>query len=607
MKIHATIIVSTILVLAASAQRDQNDIDDFLNNDSKNGDDPDPTNVGNVCSDVRASNYVGDGNTLSATVDDSLCLYQIMSVEAGKWTSMPEYCAENGFDWNNDEMTDCYDAAPKHVPPHNRDFSVENCSDPRMCSNPLNIEVLNTMVELLSFTIGDDSLSASIVFAAKWKDPRLFSTLVRDVTEVWTPDFAVSATLTERDKLPLPVVSENRQILDQRIYMSPAYCTAEEAKIQVDGQDLGCCVSGDSCPGTLEQFASFVDCPSVDECWVQMSQRIDVEYRIGNGLDVSEFPFDNHDVELAMYMVNPFQSTDNEWWIQNQPVAPKVIYKDYMSDIPTTEGSMLYSLQNIDIAGWTLEYRLNEKNSTSLSYLMNNAQYDQVLARSHKYGVGGLTVNLTFNRWSSIVSRYNLFPMALIGVMCALTLLIDDDAIEQISVRVGFGALAIFVALEPRSLQLISVAGSEKQITIVDEVSILTICLGGMVMFCALLSYSWWRYLDADTNKEWTCWKVRSMDRFNGITLCLVYIYIFVLLIVIPQSTTGSIIWAIVAAIVGLILWFVCMMYVYKWASKARITPMSTEETDSKTNCLPRGTMSESQAYRSAFASLSRL
>ncbi|KNC83845.1 hypothetical protein SARC_03927 [Sphaeroforma arctica JP610] len=593
---------------AATAQREFQDIQDVM--EEGGGGDADPETVGNVCSDPRASNYIGDGNTLSEDVDDSVCLHQIMSVEPGVWTSMPEYCVGNGFDWNNDEMTDCYDAAPRWVPPFDRDFSVANCTDPRDCTNPLEVHVVSAMVEVLKFEISEDTFTVSMVYAAKWKDPRLFYSLVRDIEAVWRPEFGMSATMTDRDLLPLPVISIEKLILDQRIYVSPPQCNAQDADLQANGQDVGCCNPGEECAGSLEEFASFVDCPSFDECWVQASQRIDATYRIGSGLDVADFPFDSHNVELALYLVNPFRSTDPDWWVEHRPTPPVVKFNDYQSNIPTTEGSLKYSIDRMDLSGWGMASTTSEKNSTALSYLMKSGQYQDVLARSHKYGVQAVTANINFSRWSAIVSRYNLFPMALIGIMTALTLIIDDDAVTQVSVRVGFGALAIFVSLEPRSLNLIAIAGSEKQITVVDAVSILTICLGGCVMIHAILSYCYWRHLDADPYKEWTCWKVRCMDRVVGLTLTLLYLYLFVLLVIIPQSTTATIVWGVTAGLISLAVWCVVGMYIYRWALKARIQPDSGTDSlkgDSINSASNNYSQTGSEAFRSSFVSHSRL
>jgi hypothetical protein len=81
---------------------------------------------------------------------------------------------------------------------------------------------------------------------------------------------------------------------------------------------LGCCNTtalpkGQTCNGTLTRFQSSVACEAVDSCYVYLSQRYTVEYMM-NEVDVSKFPFDEHNIWFTVYLDTPFTSTDVIWW-----------------------------------------------------------------------------------------------------------------------------------------------------------------------------------------------------------------------------------------------------------------------------------------------------
>lgn len=149
---------------------------------------------------------------------------------------------------------------------------------------------------------------------------------------------------------------------------------------------------------------------------------------------------------------------------------PIIVWSDFGSQEPTTNGSLEYSLSTLNPEGWDVDATSSVVSDTTMTYLMSQSQYDKIFNRVRilplfyfyfgfgvfnickilvtyhsgyslslslclqysKYGLGGMTISLALSRQVDAIVRFSILPMLIVGTICALVPMLDDDAVTQV-------------------------------------------------------------------------------------------------------------------------------------------------------------------------------
>eukprot|EP00124_Ichthyophonus_hoferi_P002487 Ihof_evm6s171 gene=Ihof_evmTU6s171 len=543
--------------------------------------DPD---IQGACSDDRALNYAANATGLL----DYYCMFPTVRMQANEWTSLPSFCHDANYFWDGADLATCYEDALSVIPPWPRHFKGP-CKYPNNCTIPLTIEIINLMINRMEFDVPDNSLFLAVTYALRWKDNRIFGTTLQDPSVVWKPKIRVDPFISTRgDTQPLEVLQDNIISEDHMIYTVPPLCTDQQTQIQDDTeQDLGCCSSEEECKGNLQPLMPYIDCHSIDNCFVQWVERKEIRVRL-NRLDMHDFPYDTHVMRANIYVQNPYSSTQRDWWSSFQPKPPQLVFQENEGfDVsPTTETlpSLEYSLDILDIKGFTLRASYSPITNTSLNYFIGLGSphaYNAITSRPLSNGMGGVSIDIHIMREKAPILRYFAFPLILVGVTTCATPMLDDNAVNQVANRMGFAAIGILTTLVLIN-KLSAMVASKNQLTIIDILGIITIVFGGVVWVEALISYEWWRMKDCNSDKLWTCWFVRAMDKFTAASCVIVYLYLIGVVMLLPRESYVFIIWTVIGLFLSCGILAMVAYYLRKWSMHARIDPTEGQLVDTE-------------------------
>eukprot|EP00123_Amoebidium_parasiticum_P003395 comp14686_c0_seq1/m.11058 comp14686_c0_seq1/g.11058 ORF comp14686_c0_seq1/g.11058 comp14686_c0_seq1/m.11058 type:complete len:680 (-) comp14686_c0_seq1:32-2071(-) len=533
-------------------------------------DGPNPTTVGNVCPDPISINY----DPQAKTTDTTLCKYPSVRDTPNTWVSMPDFCFPS-FTWDSMGMANCYQAWATQRPPWLRKDTGCKGAD---CMEPLVIQFINVMLQNFEFDVAGNEVRGAFVYGMKWRDPRLLTSMLVDAENVWRPKVAVNLYITSRgDIKPLELLDVSKSTDAELLYVTPPPCTPEELElIRNNSVDINCCEDDDddTCVGAMQPFNAYIDCLTWQQCNVQVVERLDFTARMGF-IDVTNFPFDSHKLLVEFVVQNPYESTTAEWWLQWKPPAPKLLFEDYGSKLSTVEGSLVYSFSQLNPMQFNTESKATIIANTSLSYLMAQATpgaATKIVSTPHAQGVGGLSIEITLDRRDGFVVRYFAFPMVLVGAVTCMAPMLDDDAAAQVNTRVGFALVAVLTSLVSAQ-QLTDQTRSQNQITDMDQLSILTMVFGGLIVVEAFVAYVWWRRSDCNAEDPWTCWHVRVMDRSTAVVCTVMYFYLVGVIMLIPQDTVSAILWGTLGFLLCAAVLVIAFFEIRRYAIIARVNP----------------------------------
>eukprot|EP01134_Creolimax_fragrantissima_P002460 CFRG2460T1 len=562
------------------------------------------------CTDQRASNY----NANATESNPALCMIPTVRTADGTWQSMPEYCIEQGFSWSQIDQTFCYYMGQRPYPPWPRSYGKE-CDTTNECLQPLEIKLSNMQINVLDFVVETEQLKIDISYVMEWSDARIYGSMVSTTSDIWQPSISVDVKYVNADgtETDLQIVSKAGKEQDNTIHIVPATCTAAELDLISNGQDMGCCPEDDKeCTGVMN-YQSFVNCPTFDDCHMQVSRVSNIIAKIPR-IDYSDFPFDSHRVFVHIYVANPYKSVDPAWWKQNNPPSPALNLTDYGYNLggdaavvhnTICNGSIAGSMNNLKVGGFAVGYICTPITETPLTLMLEQAEtnedYESIPTHALSDGMGGVVLDVTFTRQSTYIIRYYVFPMILIGLVTCSTMILNDDVVEQVGVRVGMGGIAILTALAC-SYDVTPLSASAEQLTTVDKLSIVTMVFGALVAIQSLLSYALWRNDDCDRIEPWTCWRVYVVDYFCLILFVLGYIYFILLFIFLSTNTTTAMIYGIVAGVFIILALCLTALLLKKWSNDLKVPPSFGKQPSFSKQILMKGASScEDDLYNSIF------
>ncbi|KNC81084.1 hypothetical protein SARC_06587 [Sphaeroforma arctica JP610] len=469
-------------------------------------------------------------------------------------------------------------------PPWPRTYS-DDCTGTNDCLLPLDIALSNVQINHFDFVVETEMAMVDIGYVLQWKDSRLFGSMINTPGDVWQPQLVIDMKYIDQDGTvrELQLISRTSKAQDNTIHVSPAQCTEKELELISQGQDVGCCKDEGACLGS-SAFQSFVNCPSFDDCTVQVSRVMKVVAKIPK-VDYSDFPFDQHNLQVHVYVANPYKSAEDEWWSKNNPKAPAISLADYGFNIAkqatdntytVCNGSIARSMQNLRVGGFDVDHVCSEMTDTPLVVALNKAEADGTYASIPTYaltdGMGGVVMDVTFSRQSTYVIRYFVFPMLLIGLITCTQPMLNDNLVEQVGVRVGMAGVAILTALSC-SYDVTPLSASAEQLTTVDRLSIITMAFGALVAIQSLLAYALWRNDDCNRMEPWTCWRVLCFDYFSLVLFVGGYIYFVLLFTFMATSGTLALVFGIVAGLMLLGALGGMAWGLKKWSDEMKIPP----------------------------------